>query len=1702
MPDDTHGYAYQLHWSPGSPLEAKTGEFRWDCQLGRVPPALILVSNHRFGIEEEYQYLTFGLMSYTPTVWGTEAVYAFRTRKMQTSVGNHGVDTKRLIGLVWVRMYETFKAYTPISQPKEIHVEVSMGGVIRSITCTDLGGFKARVVPGLLLQEWGLDELSCIDYETVVEGIRVLYREKFDQELRNTGECFIPTRTLKQHLLPDLSDNAFKFFLCHGSDQAVHLADLCKFLWWLGPWLAQGLVPQKLELLYTRLQDAGFDRVLLTHKPDPILKSPKGLAPGSCIMMISSTVPGVLALHVRHKGRCTVCRIIPAILWQKPSARASRGGPTLDGLVPSRVVYVGGEVGYDGPPPELITSPPPKDREELLRLLRVRATDSEQRSLTSEDLEVATGGELLKPIRLKHEIISSSELRQKPRWPPPKGGVVVLAGCASKQQPGGDQGKVRHIRPYCEDGCEDDFDEEVKLGVIPVDLQARRLNPAAGDWRIRLGRPFTRSFLGGPATFIVMIEVRRAALEVKDLDLGSMFLRLHDNDFFQGAQAPLRFTSLSEDHPEYERLPLVHLKTDVKDEIRRYLDTDPKALWSSLPECVTISLEQLQRDDSGDAALAPRNETLDEGSFLLYPIDFTAGFLPDHVELPLSLEYIEPDEPPEWGLLLVSELPPERTITPTPPQPPERWSGRECWLESIIAAFPVRSDPTEGHILEFPDLNAKMVRVTGYPSKDESIFKDKPSMLATVVVFISEGRDFAYYSKLLTLGYSYGLTPVVVVAGTRRFRDEVTRYFVGERILPEMEHALWLEHHDAVGRQSATGQKWYTFAPKDRQALFILQVGVAPPHCDCRSLVFSVVCIWNALLQRCQDSAMEWGIEEHNVIMPQGETGLARAVSVLSDPLSPSVGAALEDHAPEEPSRSSSPDAPSSWTGFPLREVLEVLEQKHKGPQPEALSVEIDPKVMVNLEIGLQQRLVELAEASRHKWDVPFNEAVYEIKHQLRPDGPGMQDGYSWRGKEALVNFCQVLNGAGINTAEAYAELKEVDRVIVSEGSRTHLELRKSVKLFHEKEKVVVAKLLKGFFKDGVEAGGKNWLIGMVTLAAVVEAQPRDSVARYKVGQEVLTIMVTTAASALHGGQLELAWRILWGALDLALRRQKLRPGGGVGRTADDDTDTEGGEDEDDSRHPRSLCIGLSPINPYVLPIVMLLGLTIMSLGTPEKTGHVVLRLARGVLFASERVLRQYDLLLAEALEMLGATCLRCAQGYGTVHTLKEAAARLQAALCIREPHEFRLQRKFEQEKQKRELDEAKEAAQPAAEAEPAPTTSSAAMPTADSTAADTAPSSASSAPTTPDPETHQFVPPPHLAVSIATAYLHLAGVELAMASFIRSRRFIRAPALRRKSMQAYLGAARRKLPKDVSSQHYLVRGIAALFAAIERFEANADPLERLEWWGARDGGRVCVGLDEAEHTLVKRLLLWPERYPNLVLRRLLKRGGEAVVFEGRYKGTLVAAKLPFQKETVQHELDVREHLVRIGTSLGTRRALSWLPTVQATFTDPWPCLVMTFEENAVDLLVMLRRAEEMPVRWVVGILKDAAMALSLLHRANVVHGDVEPRNVMVRKDARVRLIDLGLSKVVAPNSPEFAEDVLAFGRMMRRMLQECRAAEPIRPLWEECVHEEPTMRPPMVQIWYHLNDHTGGYLGKLDDPCRFAVPKQDEDAQRTQRVI
>lgn len=59
-------------------------------------------------------------------------------------------------------------------------------------------------------------------------------------------------------------------------------------------------------------------------------------------------------------------------------------------------------------------------------------------------------------------------------------------------------------------------------------------------------------------------------------------------------------------------------------------------------------------------------------------------------------------------------------------------------------------------------------------------------------------------------------------------------------------------------------------------------------------------------------------------------------------------------------------------------------------------------------------------------------------------------------------------------------------------------------------------------------------------------------------------------------------------------------------------------------------------------------------------------------------------------------------------------------------------------------------------------------------------------------------------------------------------------------------------------------------------------------------------------------------------------------------------------------------------------------------------------------------KGEQVPVAWAVDVMKEVASALEHAHTSGVIHRDIKPNNIMVTHDGEVRVLDMGIARLVS----------------------------------------------------------------------------------------
>ncbi len=219
-----------------------------------------------------------------------------------------------------------------------------------------------------------------------------------------------------------------------------------------------------------------------------------------------------------------------------------------------------------------------------------------------------------------------------------------------------------------------------------------------------------------------------------------------------------------------------------------------------------------------------------------------------------------------------------------------------------------------------------------------------------------------------------------------------------------------------------------------------------------------------------------------------------------------------------------------------------------------------------------------------------------------------------------------------------------------------------------------------------------------------------------------------------------------------------------------------------------------------------------------------------------------------------------------------------------------------------------------------------------------------------------------------------------------------------------------------------------------------------------------------------------------------LGRGGMAVVYDAidQRDATRVALKMMSHRlvydesarDQFQKEADIIESFdhPHISRMLGRFQEFHTFFTVM-DFCDGWTLAKILGGSDGV---------HEDIARKIVG---QVASALKYAHKRGIIHRDVKPGNIMVRRDGTVLLMDFGLAKDVADTHPSLAETLVGTPRYMA---PEQLIGNPVSEsadifslglvMWELLTGKP--MLPAMDWIGL-LRFHTKWRLDRLDNLCR-----------------
>ncbi|MEJ7591917.1 MAG: serine/threonine-protein kinase, partial [Planctomycetaceae bacterium] len=164
-------------------------------------------------------------------------------------------------------------------------------------------------------------------------------------------------------------------------------------------------------------------------------------------------------------------------------------------------------------------------------------------------------------------------------------------------------------------------------------------------------------------------------------------------------------------------------------------------------------------------------------------------------------------------------------------------------------------------------------------------------------------------------------------------------------------------------------------------------------------------------------------------------------------------------------------------------------------------------------------------------------------------------------------------------------------------------------------------------------------------------------------------------------------------------------------------------------------------------------------------------------------------------------------------------------------------------------------------------------------------------------------------------------------------------------------------------------------------------------------------------------------------LLEVVGSGGMGLVYRARQEklNKIVALKLLSAARVHDPHMQVRFH--REMLAAGTIDHPNVVRALDADEVDGVHFLVMEFVDG-VDLSALLKQLGPLSVEHACSMTRMAAVGLSQIHLAGMVHRDVKPGNLMLSKEGQVKILDLGLA-LLNPNHSPVGDDLSSASHLM-----------------------------------------------------------------------
>jgi serine/threonine protein kinase len=150
---------------------------------------------------------------------------------------------------------------------------------------------------------------------------------------------------------------------------------------------------------------------------------------------------------------------------------------------------------------------------------------------------------------------------------------------------------------------------------------------------------------------------------------------------------------------------------------------------------------------------------------------------------------------------------------------------------------------------------------------------------------------------------------------------------------------------------------------------------------------------------------------------------------------------------------------------------------------------------------------------------------------------------------------------------------------------------------------------------------------------------------------------------------------------------------------------------------------------------------------------------------------------------------------------------------------------------------------------------------------------------------------------------------------------------------------------------------------------------------------------------------------PGYEILELLDKGGMGAVYRGRHRrlDRMVAIKLLPSRYAKDPEAIARfQHEMR---AVGRLHHPSIITATDAGEHHGTHFLVMELVDG-LDLARIARALGRLPIAEACELIRQAALGLEYVHAQGVVHRDIKPSNLMLDRQGRIKILDLGLAQL------------------------------------------------------------------------------------------